>query len=403
MTWLFLEPTDVWTFRDARSTHVGGGHLAASLFPPTPQTVQGALRSLLLGRSGVAWRAFREQSTPAAQALGTQIGYPAHADVPASLGQFTMAGPFVAYAEPSGSTITRYMPLPLDVRRTKSTPPQYFTLQPTQRRPFAANWPQPDLSPLWPTVEQDFEEPEPLWLTASGLQKYLAGQLANWTPATDLLTADALFGSEPRLGIALDYTYRRPIEQMLYQVGFVRPETGVGLLVEVGATLEFPEAGVLRLGGENRAAYYRRVPDVQVQLGVSAPAPTCYFKVILLTPAYFDDGWRPRDGNAGWSRLLGTPVQLVAAALGRPHYIGGWDLAQRGGYGWHKPLYAYVPPGSVYFFRSETTVSLPQRPLTQTPVGETLPFPQLGFGQIVAAPWSWGGPGSSDHATNERL
>ena len=33
MTWLFIEPTDVWFFRDGRPFPTGGGHTARGIFP----------------------------------------------------------------------------------------------------------------------------------------------------------------------------------------------------------------------------------------------------------------------------------------------------------------------------------------------------------------------------------
>lgn len=390
MTWLFIEPADVWAFRDARSMAVAGGHVVPSRFPPTPQTVQGALRALVLGHSRVGWQAFREQSTPAARDLGEQIGYPAAQGRAATLGTFAMSGPFLARRE--NGHIVRYVPLPYDVRRTQADPPLYFTLKPMRRHAFATNQPLgANLAPLWPDPEIDIEEPEPLWLSADGLCKYLAGEMATCIPEKDWVTTDALFGSEPRLGIALDYRYRRPVEHMLYQIAFVRPERDTGLLVYVNEGVSLPsDEGALRLGGESRAAYYRQVVQADLRLGATESSqPSQRFKMVLLTPAYFDGGWQPQDGDAGWSHLLGAPVKLISAALGRPQPIGGWDVTQRGGRGWHKPMYAYVPAGSVYFFEAEEEMVPPTGPVTQTPPGEDLPLAKLGFGQIGVGSWTW--------------
>ncbi|MBL8152360.1 MAG: CRISPR-associated protein Cmr3, partial [Blastocatellia bacterium] len=38
---LFIEPSDVWLFRDARPFAAGEQSRATSLFPPTPRTIQG--------------------------------------------------------------------------------------------------------------------------------------------------------------------------------------------------------------------------------------------------------------------------------------------------------------------------------------------------------------------------
>jgi CRISPR-associated protein Cmr3 len=344
----------------------------------------------------VGWRAFREQSTPQATDIGAHIGYPGHQNGSPSLGKFEMTGPFLAsYRKSSvkGDQLIPYVPLPFDTRRTKDAPHHYFTLLPTRNHPFKANWPTQGLSPLWPEHELDFEEPEPSWLTPAGLGSYLQAE----PNAAEILSSDNLFGGESRLGIALDYTYRRPFEGMLYQVEYVRPAPQVGLLVGVGDDVHLPaERGTLRLGGEGRAAYYQIVDESKIVRGFSAPEKkdtVRRFKIVLLSPAYFTGGWQPADGDTGWARILGVPVQiqLVAAALGRPHPIGGWDVTGRNGRGWHKPMYAYVPAGSVYFFETEHEIPLPVGPVTQTPEGRLSQdwLARLGYGQIATGTWEW--------------
>ncbi|MCS6815843.1 MAG: hypothetical protein NZ746_00535, partial [Blastocatellia bacterium] len=73
------------------------------------------------------------------------------------------------------------------------------------------------------------------------------------------------------------------------------------------------------------------------------------FKLVLVTPALFEHGWRPRwidertlEGSCGNVR-----VKLIAAALGKPLGIGGFDLVKQ-----HpKPVHRFVPAGSSYFFK----------------------------------------------------
>jgi len=295
-----------------------------------------------------------------------------------------MAGPFLARAEDSNELV-RYTPLPADVRRTKGHAPRYFTLRPTCHRAFGSNWPASGLFPLWPHQEENVEAPEePEWLSESALDDYLNGS------AFKGLKAKTLFDTEPRLGIALDYSCRRPIQGMLYQIEFIRPGAQVGLLVWLSDYVDPPASqGTMRIGGEGRSAYYRIVTDKEVVVNAGLKKTTKRFKLVLLTPAYFDGGWQPRNGNTGWSKLLGKSVQLVATALGRPQRIGGWDIAARGGRGWHKPIRAYVPAGSVYFFEADQPMSPPSGSISQTPAGEDLSLDRLGFGQVVVGTWEW--------------
>ena len=382
MTWVFIEPTDVWLFRDGRPFSAGEGHVARSIFPPTPMTVQGALRSLILGHSEVDWKDFQAQSTPEAQELGEVIGCPAGRGRSASLGNFLMAGPFLARWEEG--QVVRYTPLPADVVR-HADEGYYFALCPAKGLPFKTEWPSAGLFPLWPEPTEEIEAPDPGgWLSEQVLHNYL--QDKNFGP----LEGEELFQSEPRFGIALDYKTRRPVEHMLYQAEFIRPRADpgseVGLLVRLGPGVALPaDEGLMALGGEARSARYRCLADSKVDVGAGMQTPVERLKLVFLTPAWFSGGWQPADGDAGWSRLLGSPVTLVAAAVGRPQHIGGWDIAIR----WHKPMYHYVPAGSVYFFEStQKPISPPAGPVTETPDNQ-LPLGAQGFGQVAAGTWEW--------------
>ena len=383
MSWILVEPSDVWSFRDGKPMLTGGGYITHSLFPPSPLTVQGAIRSLILGHSDVEWAAFREQSTDEARSLGEVIGYPARAEQEASLGSFAIQGPFLARLEQG--RWTRYVHLPSDVRRTKERTPRYFALQPTRRQDFDTGWPAINLKPLWPHQEGQIEGiDEGLWLSECALDDYLNMQPFNALPTTDL------FHTEPRLGIGLDYSKRRPLEGMLYQIEFVRPHDRVGLLVWLDDLVSLPSPeGVMRLGGEGRSAHYRILPDQETKANAGLKQAPRQFKLVFLTPTCFDGGWQPAGGDDGWSELVGTPLRLVAAALGRPQRIGGWDIAARGGRGWHKPIRAFVPAGSVYFFEADQPPKLPIGPVCQTPASEDLPMGRLGFGHVAIGAWDW--------------
>jgi CRISPR-associated protein Cmr3 len=68
-------------------------------------------------------------------------------------------------------------------------------------------------------------------------------------------------------------------------------------------------------------------------------------RVLLLTPGYFTDGYRP---PLTWTRGSVTAT-LKAAAVPRMQTISGWDLAANNGRGAPKPTRRLAPAGSVYF------------------------------------------------------
>lgn len=388
MSWIFLEADDVWCFRDNTPKLTGGSTVIHSVFPPTPSTIQGVLRSFILGASDVDWHDFRDQSTVDAQTLGAAIGYPATADRSASMGDFRMAGPFLARAE--NDDVMVFTSMPNDVRRAKEGHSGLFSLQPAKEYAFSSNWPTEGLSPLWSNRAEEAESLDvTTWLGGYNLDAYL-----RQNGAFNGLDAESLYHREPRLGIEIDYQSRNVVESMLYQVEFIRPKQDVGLLIWIDDMVSnhFGPFGTLRIGGEGRNAYYREIPEANIihPSRIESDEQDGRLKLVLLTPAYFDGGWQPMNGNAGWSELIGSPVTLVSASISQAHRIGGWDIAARNGRGWHKPIRSYVPAGSVYYFETKTTINLDRfHAVTQTPSEQDIQLDTLGYGQVAVGTWNW--------------
>lgn len=111
---------------------------------------------------------------------------------------------------------------------------------------------------------------------------------------------------------------------------------------------------------------------VHVEVDDRPPFPDCpealleelpggRFKLVLVTPGEFEQGWIP-DGfeeNTSENKLVntqlipGNPVTMVAAALQRWQPVAGWDI-QRGK---PKRLRRLVPQGSVYYLQTEKPLS----------------------------------------------
>lgn len=376
MTWrLFLEPLDVVLFRDGRPFSAGEDHRARSLFPPTPYTIQGALRWLYLALSGVDPVAYARGATEA-QGLIARIGAPRR-----GYGRLRLRGPFVARCPSEDGEPEPLFATPADlVRMGKGENAPMALLHPLEGTPFTVDLlPGTGLRPLW---AEGPAPPGPIggWLTPEGLRAVLEGG----TPPPGTLVREAeLLEREPRLGIRLEPERRRPGEGLLYQVEFLRLKPGVGFLVEVdGVEPPDPPQGTVRLGGEGRPASYRVLEG-----GLSLPAVGGVekrFRVVLLTPALFEEGWRPAHG--GWPALFGgAPGRLAGVALGRPQALGGAYLDARTAQDFQRPAHRFVPAGSVYFFEAERPVALTQAFTRPTP-GEAFPG-QIGFGVAVVGRW----------------
>ncbi|MBM4459506.1 MAG: hypothetical protein FJ011_17405 [Chloroflexi bacterium] len=380
MTWLFIEPADVWLFRDGKPFDAGSDHRARSLFPPNPTTMQGVIRSKLLMASGVPLPAYARKD-PAAQAVAGQIGCPA--DRP----PFALRGPFIARGarDPNSGKVRQvaaYLPLPADVVQISQ---QYHILQPLRDSPFRANWPQDGLLPLWLRTNQPIKEAAG-WLAWDALVACLKGV----SPTPDqVLKDERLFVHESRFGVGIDSRMKRPEEGLLYQVEFARPRQEIGLLVEVddsklSAKIQFPADGLTSIGGESRGGRYEIVSFAPPANPWPQPENDgkTRLRLYFSTPTWFAQGWQAADwGN--W--LSGTNLRLVSAAVRRVQSIGGARIdteSQRGNF--QKAMYRYVPAGSVFFFEADGPITY-----TGTPVTDGPDDGQIGFGQVLAGKWDY--------------
>lgn len=363
---LFLEAIDVWLFRDGRPFDARSDHRAASLFPPYPTVMQGVIRSHHL----VVKNVDLHDSQQIVAMVGTADNY----------NTLRLRGPFLVKRELG--KIVRYLPIPAHAALGEKG---YVT--PTPAPPPAkvkTSAPTPML--LWSSEEprkSEFSQ----WLCEDRLRELLK------PGAKSAVTGESetsLFVHESRLGIALNE--RRTTEDgALYEVEFIRPCKDVGLLVEVDGYDGWPATGVMRIGGEGRAARFEQVSSHSIpsppmmgegkgegeQKGsLSASFLPQRFLLYFATPTYFARGWQPQD----WSQFFDGEVTLQAAALNRFQSVGGFDWAANS----HKPARRYVPAGAVYFFQCEGQARL-KPGLIQNAVTDA--GAEIGFGQIFVEEW----------------
>jgi CRISPR-associated protein Cmr3 len=121
------------------------------------------------------------------------------------------------------------------------------------------------------------------------------------------------------------------------------------------------------LGGERRLSSWSTrkeslLPKVPPAI-LNAASKNHSCRVILLTPAYFINGWQPTY-LLEKRHLLQHDIKLIAAASGHPQVISGWDYAHKEYkrnklvyekpklvYGQPKPTRRLTPAGSVYYLK----------------------------------------------------
>lgn len=339
---LFIEPSDVWLFRDARPFAAGEQSRATSLFPPTPRTMQGALRSARLGQSGESFD-FRHWS----QKLQNEIGQPNN------FGALNLRGPVLAKRKNTNQAVQRFFPSPQDAVKFKNG---WHILAPQATSSCVTNW-RGNLQPLLPPASSEPEKCEIGWICEDALLAYLQHDVSGFQNHSKIkdkfLKPDELFKREARFGVQIDSHPKRRMEGNLYQIEFMRLREDVGLLVEVNG-LSLHQSGLLQLGGESRAARYESITanlDLPTDGRLSTSNQPLRFKLYFATPAIFKQGWLPEavmlqasdDYIGNWQ---GLEVKLLAAALGRAQPIGGRDISQKDK---QRIIQRAVPAGSVYF------------------------------------------------------
>jgi CRISPR-associated protein Cmr3 len=417
--WIIIKPLDVLFFRDGRPFTAGETHRARSIFPPTPLTLQGAIRSAVLAKELPKWGlTFEEYNRGVAddsahqsklkqlrEELGGANDY----------GQLRLRGPFL-FARLKGEPPTTWFPRPLDVlseRRERVVMPL---------RPLSAldeDFPEVDWNPPEPpkrkfltplmAIAEELEEPKFYFLNAKGLGDYLFEESLG---PVDEEKQKSLYFSELRLGIKLKRGQRTVERGMLYTAEVIRLKDGDGFLLRVKCPC-FPPKGLLRLGGEARAATYEQVDledesfkgfkdiiegKIKENL-LDKVKEEGRFKLYLLTPAIFKGGWFPDflkpdtmelDPTAYANELSGVNFKLISVAVGKPMHIGGWDVAANE----PRQIFKAVPAGSVYYFElmegnaEEIFSTFHFKPLkSKAPRGGELA--KIGFGLTLVGRWSY--------------
>ncbi|WP_437288477.1 type III-B CRISPR module-associated protein Cmr3 [Sorangium sp. So ce406] len=338
-----IEPRDPLVVRDGRPNQ-GRSESAARAFP-LPSTIAGVVRTRLgLGADGVFART--------------------SADELAALRAVAVRGPWLV--EPDTGTF--YAPTPADLA----------LLADADRRTIAALSPAPvaapllvdeglpgDLVPVWAQRHEREGKAKgpPAFLRWDAFARWLAGPGRRTGEDADSILQGAIdaLPRESRLHVQVG-EHATAEDGMLFEtegLRFVHPETRapLALAVEVddaaAAKVGSLREGLAPMGGKRRLVRWTRatqpLPEVPepVLNGASLGDTGSRVRVLLLTPALFEEGWRPRlsPGTPLGPAEGVTHVRLVAACVGRPLAISGWDFAKQQ----PKRIRRAAPAGSVYW------------------------------------------------------
>ena len=394
--WQFA-PLDTLFFRDGRPFNAGETVWLNSQFPPSGRTLQGAIRSAIVEHSGMDWTRYHAICKSENAEGNTLVKAIGNAQ---DLGQMQLSGPFLLRDN------EWLLPAPLDLFDSKHG---YGLLAPSARAVEC------DLGKvrLPQGAGKGLKTQEGKYVTGAVMAKLLAGQTETSPSKPDVSLwklfadnpddpeeKDALADLEPKVGLGRDNALRQHKDGMLYSIATVRLRERVELaMVVAGIDTDLHPSGpfIQRLGGEGKLAKISisESPAWPTMPKLTPKAGKLRFKLVLTTPVYFKERWRPAGfelrESVGWQgswpaiaanrkAIELADVTLVSACIGKAVRIGGWDLAANA----PRPLEGFIPAGSVYFCEIDTGRAENVAALHGGHIGL---YCEYGFGHVLVGTW----------------
>ncbi len=318
-----ITPLDTLFFRDGKPFSMGDEVWASGIFPPPPSVLFGALRTgYFASRPNEVTKAAGYYATSAVK----------EADPTTKL---VIKGLALKYG--SGD---RYFPVPADLLATKEGDKPLLLKK--EVRPALSSG---KLSHVLRASVIAESYPNGSMLNYSNLKAYLWGD-DDEVESFKVKPPSFFRVGEGKTGIARSAHTGSAKEGHLYRVEMLRLNRDISILCEFeGLDVD---GHMLKLGGEAKAV--RIEAAEQKILPLIPEIEGSMFKLYLASPVIFSQGWLPRwlDSNTleGIIPDTQTKVRLLAAAVGKPAYLGGFDIKGRK----FKPMRRTVPAGSVYHF-----------------------------------------------------
>ncbi|MEZ0329224.1 MAG: type III-B CRISPR module-associated Cmr3 family protein [Dissulfuribacterales bacterium] len=338
MTWIEINPIDTLFFKGAESMVAGENHEVDTMFPPMPDTIIGAIRTAIMKQKGVEpaeYLTYPEQFLKEYPIVGKP-------DNPG----FNLTGPL--FQTESGvlllPTPANWFADPPDQHKKEewgeSSPVQ--TAEPLTGSPLGLVG--SVAAPFWVKYPKcsDMKSLSGWWVTPATFEAVRNGKdilfikdlakLQSDKPA--ILPASALFCREERVGIALT-SERTAREGHLYSTTHVRLRGDINLLIGINSDhgLCLSNEGILQLGGEQRMCRYRIIESFDL-------------------PEDINGRYQLALGPIAMSSLSQDMAQCPRAS-GKLLRVGGWDMAK----GFHKPMSAWLPHGTVFFTTNKQNCS----------------------------------------------
>jgi CRISPR-associated protein Cmr3 len=335
---IFIEPNDVLMFRDGKPFAGGDDHFARGSFPPPPSTIYGALRSHILSLKSGEFQTFKNDTAKISKDIIGEIGSPKE------LG--TLKITYFGVAEGNGAQVRQYFPMPRDIARQKGKDEgKLYILKPegSIQNNVITDMPA-GLEHLWIAAEEAIESASG-FLLEDEMARYLMGEAPR-----EVVDSKKIYQIEERTGIRKNRSTRSVETGGLYSVEYFRMDKGFGFALDIDGTKLMPESGIMRFGGDHRSVRYCKYlwNDIDNKPIKDKISKDKHFKLVLLTPAVFEQGWLPDgiDRNTLEGAINGVRIKMTTACVGKPIGIGGFDMVKE----MPKAMNKAVPAGSVYYY-----------------------------------------------------
>lgn len=317
-----LSALDTLFFRDGKPFSVGEESWAEGVFPPFPSVLYGALRTAYFAANNHEFKkAGQKEDDPT---LGLEIKN--------------------VYLK---SEVNSLFSMPLDcVKEERQNTINFHLLKGTKVNDFDGAVSNSSTQYVLSLPYRGSQEK-----ALDGIDDMLLDrvQLVNYLHNETIIRACNLkdfISKEPKVGIGRDrFRSSSSDTGKLYRIDMSRPAKisgSLSIVVEFSG-LDLSRTSLIKLGGEGKSV------SCSKESCISIPSPEVeernkeFFKIYLATPAIFKEGWYPELEN----------VEILAAAVGRPVPVGGFDMRAKYENGkWKsfpKPLRYAVPAGSVYY------------------------------------------------------
>ena len=348
MTTYRVTPNDTLFFRGGEPMGMGESHFQTSVFPPSPETFIGAVRTSVIVHKGDSDFEGYKNGKYNDTVWFKEIGFKTLPDTFHFTGPFLVKDRDVCFPPPAN--------LFTDADRKR-----FIIASPKDFQNIAHSSAIPKIMWIGKTEETRNKDWKPVkgYITLDGMRKYLKGSVSMLNFKTDFIKLetgspedDLLYKTEARTGIALKKgNVRTTRSGYLYMTAHKRFSERAGLIFVIEGVPSFPESLIMRLGGENRTVWCEMIPDIEMpsyQANVEflvTTVPTKVHKVvdgIPVTDFLDEDRHLLLPGN--------VRSTLNSYAINRPELFGGWDLAEEK----PKAMVQYVPAGSVFYFETCT-------------------------------------------------